>query len=701
MAQLDFKGLKSRINISDFMADHFDRAPSGGHICPFCGSGTGPNGTGALTPYDEDESFYCHHCHRYGDVFDLAGAAHEELETPIQRYEYVEKWLELHGGGTIFAERRKPQPEPDLSAAQEAERVKVAAWRENIEDPDAVAYLVSRGIPLDAAKAIGLGYDSVRRRLVIPFPGNGYYHIDRAIDADVTPKYVKPSKEAVGPAPLWNPAAFGTDHIVVVEGAFDAFAVEACGHPAVALTGTGSSRFVAEAAARQYAGEIIILLDNDDAGHAATETLCNELGARGFLPWRVPYPAPDPGANAAKDPSELHQADPAKLAGLLDGAIGYIRNFRAEQAVAPYRQQLESIGCFATGGAAGRILALEGVHDPVPTGIVSLDSALGGGLPVGLAGMAAASSLGKTGLVLQISANLAESGYVVVYYSLEMSLNSLIARIVSHLAYRDSGVVLPPSCVTSPSARAGITPDQVGALEAASARYDAVIGPGIYIAQPAAKPTVLEIEGAVASAFAIAQTKGMRGVVLMVDYLQLIAPAGAALSERSIVEDNVVSLKRISRDWQVPVLAISSLNRASYFTEVSLDSFKEAGGIEYGCDLLLGLQPAGLNEKARELKNAKEAPSNEMASRMAMDRLKRKPVREVELTVIKNRDGAMPPGPIKLDFVPAASTFVDVLADPARHQAAMALLNGPTSSGTPAPVAQAPQCVGWPSPNGS
>ena len=38
--------------------------------CPFCGSGSGPNGTGALKLYDTN-TFYCFSCHKYGDIFDL------------------------------------------------------------------------------------------------------------------------------------------------------------------------------------------------------------------------------------------------------------------------------------------------------------------------------------------------------------------------------------------------------------------------------------------------------------------------------------------------------------------------------------------------------------------------------------------------------------------------------------------------------
>ena len=40
----------------------------------------------------------------------------------------------------------------------------------------------------------------------------------------------------------------------------------------------------------------------------------------------------------------------------------------------------------------------------------------------------------------------------------------------------------------------------------------------------------------------------------------------------------------------MPVIAVSSVSRASYSKDVSMDSMKESGGIEYGADAVIGLQ---------------------------------------------------------------------------------------------------------------
>ena len=45
------------------------------YVCPFCGSGTGPNGTGAFTYYPETQTYNCFKCSENGDIFTLY--AHE------------------------------------------------------------------------------------------------------------------------------------------------------------------------------------------------------------------------------------------------------------------------------------------------------------------------------------------------------------------------------------------------------------------------------------------------------------------------------------------------------------------------------------------------------------------------------------------------------------------------------------------------
>lgn len=314
---------------------------------------------------------------------------------------------------------------------------------------------------------------------------------------------------------------------------------------------------------------------------------------------------------------------------------------------------------------------------------------------MGLTVIASASSVGKTAACLQVCTDLSLAGYTCLYYSLEMSRDALVARVISRLAYADDSLIIPSGAITSSRRRQNLPPAETAAVERAAARFDNEVGGSLFIATPDSQPTAENVADAAEHACAISEAKGSRGVVLVVDYLQLLAPMGGSLSERSAVDASVRKLQRVGQTLNAPVIAISSLNRAAYFGQVSLDSFKESGGIEYTADLILGMQPAGMAAATSKLKSDGAATSIEAAARLAMHKSKCAPMREIELTVLKNRNGEMPSEPVRLDFVPAASTFVDAAADPAGHAAAMALLgdNASGSAGTAPTNSPKGQCL--------
>ena len=69
------------------------------YICPFCGSGTGPNGTGAFTYYPETQNYNCFKCSENGDIFTLyAHKNHLDLKADFPRI--VEELSAKYGVGT-------------------------------------------------------------------------------------------------------------------------------------------------------------------------------------------------------------------------------------------------------------------------------------------------------------------------------------------------------------------------------------------------------------------------------------------------------------------------------------------------------------------------------------------------------------------------------------------------------------------------
>ncbi len=128
-----------------------------------------------------------------------------------------------------------------------------------------------------------------------------------------------------------------------------------------------------------------------------------------------------------------------------------------------------------------------------------------------------------------------------------------------------------------------------------------------------------------------------RKPVVFVDYLQILAPTDPRLSDKQSIDKNILELKRISRDFDISVIAVSSLNRENYSEPVSMRAFKESGAVEYSSDVLTGLQYEGMDYQEDDTNDAKRRKrvrelfkSNESRAASGVD---------IQLKVLKNRNG--------------------------------------------------------------
>lgn len=110
--------------------------------------------------------------------------------------------------------------------------------------------------------------------------------------------------------------------------------------------------------------------------------------------------------------------------------------------------------------------------------------------------------------------------------------------------------------------------------------------------------------------------------VVIIDYIQILAPYNERATDKQNMDKSVMELKRISRDYKTPAIGISSFNRASYKEAVTMEAFKESGAIEYSSDVLMGLQFEGTG-----------------GAKFDADEAKKQHPRKVELVILKNRNG--------------------------------------------------------------
>lgn len=256
------------------------------------------------------------------------------------------------------------------------------------------------------------------------------------------------------------------------------------------------------------------------------------------------------------------------------------------------------------------------------TGFPALDK-LSNGLYAGLYVIAATSSLGKTTLALQIADNLAAAGNEVLFFSLEQSRLELISKSFSRMLKQEKN-----EPISSLALRNGSDPAK---LQAAIDLYKSKVAAHMSIVEGNFGCNVDYITAYVREYI----NKNGCSPVVFVDYLQILQPSAELKTSttRESIDQTVTALKRLSRDYNLTVFIISSVNRANYMQPIDFESLKESGGIEYTADVIWGLQLQCLSD---ELFNSKEKIKEK---RERIKEAKAANPRQIDLVCLKNRYG--------------------------------------------------------------
>lgn len=658
----DFGTVKEAASLQAYAEANLESV-RGGFVCPACKSGTGSNHTPAFSI--KGEKWKCFSCNAGGDIYDLAGIIHETQDRREQ-LRIVAEWAEMPlGEGTAQGEGPNPRTAPDYTEGRRKAAAYLMEARGNLAHPDAVAYLQGRGISLDQAREWGFGFDPLaggakdsagnwckqRGRIVMPWRGAPWYYVGRSIAPDVAEgKYTKPSAKDVGRQPLYNPDpdALKEGRVpFIVEGVLDALAVDKCGYPAIALGGTGWRDTLTALYSRGYRGELVLLLDSDEAGEKAAKEAEAFARAKGLHPYRANLAGHVEGC---KDAFEAYTQDAAALGDALAYFTEKARGEAAKEAETAQDEAGEVLNAQDPAQIAEAIWARQGEETPIPTGFSGLDAVINGGIRSGLAILGAVSSAGKTTLFNQICDHIAAQGRPCLFVSCEQSGRELVAKSLSRGMARRGYQDVTRWEMTGkyrdnwPDKKEAVFLDVVE-------EYCADVAPWVTIYQPDKQPSVADISRA---AGAIEAETGQAPCVF-IDFIQLLAPASPGGTDKQNVDANLNALRSgIGR--RMPVLAISSLNRDSYSGDIEMKSFKESGSLEYSADLLLGLQPRNMRTRVEGRGGLSESQQKHNA-RDIMEEFRREAVKECEVVVLKNRNGRIPDDPIPFTFNAASSLF--------------------------------------------
>jgi replicative DNA helicase len=174
-------------------------------------------------------------------------------------------------------------------------------------------------------------------------------------------------------------------------------------------------------------------------------------------------------------------------------------------------------------------------------------------------------------------------------------------------------------------------------------------GKRIYIFEGMMNIGVEEIKAAVQKHITLTGRKPL----VVVDYLQILAPYSDRMNDKQSTDKNVLELKRMSRDKDITVITVSSFNRDNYSTDANMASFKESGGIEFTADILLGLQYSAklsAEDKDKKKNTKKITEMGEQDERAVM------------LRILKNRNGKK--GKLYYDYYALFNYFEESDAPP-------------------------------------
>ncbi|MCL2747079.1 MAG: replicative DNA helicase [Oscillospiraceae bacterium] len=318
-------------------------------------------------------------------------------------------------------------------------------------------------------------------------------------------------------------------------------------------------------------------------------------------------------AEASADISALVMEGQGEALTILDAAeqrIFDIRHGRSDQTLYTVGEVLQEVF-----DRLDELLKNKGQLPGLPTGLSEVDSYIGGLGRSNLILIASRPGMGKTSIALNIALNaVRQSGKAVVFFSLEMSREQLVMRMLSGEAFIDSKKLLTGDLTLDEWNR---LIDASRALTRMDLRFDD--NSNINVAEMKAKCRRLKNLG-----------------LIVIDYLQLMQ--GSRRNENRVQEVADISrnLKIMAKELDVPVLCLSQLSRAAETRSEKnkrpmLSDLRESGAIEQDADVVMFLYRDEYYNEDTEDKNI------------------------AECIVAKNRHGAT--GTVRLQWIAQYTSF--------------------------------------------
>ncbi len=207
----------------------------------------------------------------------------------------------------------------------------------------------------------------------------------------------------------------------------------------------------------------------------------------------------------------------------------------------------------------------------IPSGFSDLDKLTGGFQPSDFVILAGRPSMGKTAIALNLACNAASGGHPVGFFSLEMSSEQLVTRLISSMGGFDNHAI-----------RTGrLKPTDWPRLTEALGKLTQL---PVYI-DDSSGISVLELRS---KARRMVQLHSVK--LIVVDYLQLMSSHDRSENRQQEISQISRSLKALAKDLGITVIALSQLSRAVESRggdhRPMLSDLRESGAIEQDADMV-------------------------------------------------------------------------------------------------------------------
>ena len=608
--------------------------------CPNCGSGTGKDKTSAADFVKGGFELHCLKCDFSGDVFKIYALqndldAQRDFPTIVKAVAESLNFTEgeeCNRRGIAISKVDDRQTKANLSKAynqlkRQLPSDRIRLYLKNRGFNDSIIDKFAREITSDIKREFPELIKAPIGSMVVLY-GNAEYFISRVFDNEnkSVKGYFKLSSIT---QPIFFTSALNKtaeETIFITEGELDALSIAQAGGFAASVGGGGGDSKLLEFLEKEHcqgkSWKLILALDSDEAGKEHANKLAAKLKSLGFAFSTLEM------AVSCKDPNEWLQISPETF----KKAILEVKQWAASDSIREEGKNLTQ-DSLVKYSAANALKQFEknissGRYKPTPTGLEAFDDMLGGGLYPGLYVIAAATGFGKSTFCLQLADELASRGEDVVYFSLEMSQDELIARSLSRLTYskarnkrcaRTTRAILQRSIIARNDRQFIAECNQVysDALDAFARMADRLF----YRDGSADRITITEVEKFVGQL-----VESGRRPFVFIDYLQFLKTDIQNLTDKQQADRVIEALKRLSTRYGITVVAISSINRQSYSSKAGLSALKESGQIEFTGDAVLMIQPSEISDE-----NAKDKFEEVLSQEE----------RDLEVVLLKNRYGAL------------------------------------------------------------